>query len=207
MHGPAMPGWLLVALCLWTGAVCLARTRSCTGAGRRAAVDEAVMGVGMAAMAVPASAAGPPQWVWTGYAVVFGAAALRALWSVRGGAGHHLHHLVGSLAMVYMALAMTGGGTGPHTAHGGAAGAGAGGGVPLVTGALLVYYAVYVLRSGLRLVPAPAGTTGTAGTGTAGTGTAGTVPGGRWSGPETAPACRVAMGLAMLAMLAMLAAV
>ncbi|MEV3988370.1 DUF5134 domain-containing protein [Streptomyces sp. NPDC049837] len=178
MHGPAMSGWLLVALCVTAGAYCLARTRSSTGAGRRAAADEAVMGFGMAVMAVPS----PSRWLWVPYAVVFGAASARALWSARGGSGHHLHHLVGSLAMVYMAVAMAGGGGGAHAAHGAA------GGVPVVTGLLLAYYAVYVLRAGLGLVPAGAGVT---------------VPtaGRRWDDPEMALACRVSMGLAMLAML------
>ncbi|MFC8920584.1 DUF5134 domain-containing protein [Streptomyces sp. NPDC047821] len=175
MHGPAMSGWLLVALCVTAGAYCLVRTRTSTGAERRTAADEAVMGLGMAVMAVPAAAGSPPRWVWTAYAVVFGAASVRALWSARSG-GHHLHHLVGSLAMVYMAVAMTAGGS--HGAHGA--------GLPVLTGLLFAYYAVYVLRAGLGLVPA---------------GAAGTVDGGRRTGPEVALACRVSMGLAMLAML------
>ncbi|GAA2505630.1 DUF5134 domain-containing protein [Streptomyces gobitricini] len=178
-----MSGWLLVALCLVAGAYCLARTRSSTGAERGAALDEALMGFGMAAMAVPAAAVAPPEWAWVVYAVVFGAASVRALWSARGGTGHHLHHLVGSLAMVYMAVAMAGGGAGAHGAHGAA------GGMPLVTGALLTYYTGYVLVTGRRLVPAvPAGPP---------------VAGadGRWAGAEVALACRVSMGLAMLAML------
>lgn len=186
MHGPAMSGWLLVALCVGAGAHCLARTRSCTGAERRGALDEALMGFGMAAMAVPAAAVAPPEWAWAVYAVVFGAASLRALWSARGGAGHHLHHLVGSLSMVYMAVAMAGGGAGAHGAHGAA------GGMPLVTGALLAYYTVYVLATGRRLVPVgPAGpVTGAA-----------EAPGRGPAWPEVALACRVSMGLAMLAML------
>ncbi|MGA5096996.1 DUF5134 domain-containing protein [Streptomyces lavendulocolor] len=111
-----------------------------------------------------------------------------------GGAGHHLHHLVGSLAMVYMAVAMSGGGAGAHGAHT-AAGATAGG-TPLVTGALLAYYTVYVLVTGLRLVPA-----GPVGPLVPVAGTGGGPGGGRWAGPEVALACRVSMGLAMLAML------
>ncbi|GGU46168.1 DUF5134 domain-containing protein [Streptomyces lavendofoliae] len=205
MHGPAMPGWLLVALCVVAGAYCLARTRSVRGAERRAALDEALMGFGMAVMAVPAAAVAPPEWAWVGYAVVFGAASLRALWSALGGTGHHLHHLVGSLAMVYMALAMAGGGAGAHTAHGAH---GTAGGVPLVTGLLLAYYTVYVLVAGARLAPAgPAGSVGSAAgpvSGPAAGPAAGAVSGagGRWAGAEVALACRVAMGLAMLAMLA-----
>ncbi|QGV81903.1 DUF5134 domain-containing protein [Streptomyces ficellus] len=182
MHGPAMSGWLLVALCGAAGAFCLARTASSTGAERRAAADEAVMGFGMAAMALPAAVLAPTGWTWAVFAAVFGASSLRALWAARRGAGHHLHHLVGSLAMVYMAVAMASGGGGAHAAHA------APGGVAPVTAVLLVYYAAYVLRAGLRLVPA------------------GPVPvpdpGGRAAGPEVVPACRVSMGLAMLAMLA-----
>lgn len=80
MHGPAMSGWLLVALCGGTGAYCLVRMRSCSGEAREAAGGEALMGSGMAAMAVPAAIYAPPSWGWVVYAVVFGAAALRALW-------------------------------------------------------------------------------------------------------------------------------
>lgn len=180
MHGPAMSGWLLVALCGATGAYCLARMRSCSGEARKAAGGEALMGFGMAAMAVPATVLAVPEWTWTVYAAVFGAAALHALWPARRGT-RHLHHLVGSLAMVYMAVVMAPGGG--HTGHASA-------GVPVLTGALLAYYTVYVLRSGLRLmpVPAPAGGAATA-----------TVAWG--AQPELALACRLAMSIAMLAML------
>ncbi|MFD5539903.1 hypothetical protein ACFWIJ_19330, partial [Streptomyces sp. NPDC127079] len=37
MHGPASPGWLLVALCAATGSYCLLRMRSSVEAQRRAA--------------------------------------------------------------------------------------------------------------------------------------------------------------------------
>ncbi|MEU7279923.1 DUF5134 domain-containing protein [Streptomyces sp. NPDC045431] len=187
MHGPAMSGWLLVALCAVTGAYCLARMRRCAGAERSAAAGEALMGFGMAAMAVPFSAPG----AWAVYAVVFGAAALHALWwAARRGTGH-LHHLVGSLAMVYMAVAMSGGGGGAHAGHGVAGGSG----VPLLTGALLAYYAVYVLRAGNRLVPMAVPGAGAVPLGVAGRGEpAGATPG-------MVLACRVSMGLAMLAML------
>ncbi|MER6996090.1 DUF5134 domain-containing protein [Streptomyces sp. NPDC000410] len=203
MHGPAGPGWLLVALCAASGAYCLLRVRSCVGAARAAARGEAVMGLGMAAMAVPAAVVPPPAWAWLLYAAVFGAAGLHALWAARGGAlrtpgrtpgratgsaagapvgaAHHLHHLVGSLAMVYMAVAMAPGADGAHTGHAGP------GGVPLLTGALLVYFTVFVLRAGARLVPVagPAGGAAVA-----------------WGArPELALACRLSMGVAMVAML------
>ncbi|MEU8679598.1 DUF5134 domain-containing protein [Streptomyces sp. NPDC048560] len=192
MHGPALSGWLLMVLCGVAGAYCLSRAHHGTAEERSAARAEAVMGLGMAAMAVPAVLFTPPPWAWALYALLFGGAAVRALWFLRRGAGrpqhlHHLHHLVGSLAMVYMAAAMApGAGGGGHAGHGAAATAG---GVPLLTGVLLVYYAVYVLTSAGRLIPA----TATAG---------GPKPGVfRGAQPELTPACRLTMGIAMFAML------
>src|SRR4051794_3592565 len=139
VHGPASPGWLLVALCAATGAYCLLRMRSTVEEQRRFAGGEALMGFGMAAMAVPAVAFSPPPWTWPLYATVFGAAALRALWAART-SPHHLHHLVGDSAMVYMAVVMA---AAPdhhagHSGHGGYGGTQSG--LPLVTGALLLYF-------------------------------------------------------------------
>lgn len=137
MHGPAMSlpaslsAWLLVLLCFVSGAYCLRRVRRSEREARGAAAGEAVMGFGMAVMAVP-SGIGP--WGPGILLAVFCGAVLHALWLLRGGV-HHTHHLVGSLAMAYMALTMT-------------AGHGHGGGLPLVTGALLLYYAGYVLLGG-----------------------------------------------------------
>ncbi|CAL9355985.1 hypothetical protein SUDANB58_00558 [Streptomyces sp. enrichment culture] len=180
MHGPASSGWLLVALCAAAGAYCLLRLRgSAEARDRRAAGGEAVMGFGMAAMALPAAVFTPPPWAWAVYAVVFGAVGLHALWAARG-SPHHLHHLVGAGAMVYMALAMAGSPGHAH-GHGGA-------GVPPLTGALLLYFAGYVLLTGVRLVPAV--TVTAAG------------PAAGWADlPELARACRLSMGIAMLAML------
>ncbi|MFE7617391.1 DUF5134 domain-containing protein [Streptomyces sp. NPDC057496] len=194
MHGPAMSGWLLMALCALTGAYCLLRTRSETGEGLRTARAEALMGFGMAAMAVPAAVVPPPSWGWAVYAVLFGAASLRALWFSRR-SRHHLHHLVGSAAMVYMALTMAPGGA-AHGGHGGHPGHGAAataGGIPLLTGLLLAYYAVYVVRSGARLIPVAAAAGGGDGGGPA--------KGGWGARPELALACRLAMGMGMFAML------
>jgi hypothetical protein len=176
VHGPASPGWLVVALCTATGAYCLLRMRSTVEEQRRAAGGEALMGFGMAAMAVPAAAFTPPSWAWPAYAVVFGAAALHALWAARSSA-HHLHHLVGASAMVYMAVVMAAS-PGHHTAPGA--------GIPLLTGALLLYFTGYVLLSGLRLVPVTAG---------------GGAAGGWGDRPELARACRLSMGIGMVAML------
>jgi hypothetical protein len=111
---------------------------------------------------------------------------VRALWSART-SPHHLHHLVGACAMVYMAVAMA-----ASPGHHGHAG---GSGIPLMTGALLLYFAGYVLRSGARLLPAAA----TAG----GSGTLGGTPRALGWGdrPELSQACRLSMGIAMVAML------
>ncbi|KUN88960.1 hypothetical protein AQJ66_05715 [Streptomyces bungoensis] len=183
MHGPAWPAWLLVALCAATGAYCLLRMRSGVEEQRRSAGGEALMGFGMAAMAVPAAAFTPPGWAWPLYAAVFGAAALRTLRAARDSL-HHLHHLVGTAAMVYMSLAMAASPATHHHTHPGT-------GVPLVTGALLAYFTGYVLLSGARLVPAAVTSGG------------GRPPGAvRWGDrPELARACRLSMGIGMVAML------
>ncbi|MFI5804797.1 DUF5134 domain-containing protein [Streptomyces sp. NPDC051561] len=192
MHGPAMSGWLLVALCGVTSAYCLLRMRSGPSEQRPVARGEALMGAGMAVMAVPAAVYDPPDWGWAVYAAVFGGAALRTLWWMRGSVrpwrshtgSHHLHHLIGSVAMVYMALAMA-----PGVSGGGHAGHGAAGGMPLLTGVLLAYYAVYVLRVGVHLIPVPVVATASGGTLT-------------WGAlPELALACRLSMALGMLTML------
>ncbi|MFJ3596991.1 DUF5134 domain-containing protein [Streptomyces sp. NPDC090126] len=199
MHGGAGTGWLLMVLCAVSGAYCLLRTRTGTPHERRDARSEALMGFGMAAMAVPAAVLSPPGWAWAVYAVLFGTAALRALRPALRG-GHHLHHLVGSLAMVYMAVAMapavTGSGGSGHAGHGTAAGAG---GVPLLTGVLLAYYAFYVLGSAGRLLPGSA-VTPADGTGAVGRGP-GDFGGGTDGRPELATACRLTMGVGMFAML------
>ncbi|MFF8093521.1 DUF5134 domain-containing protein [Streptomyces sp. NPDC016675] len=198
MHGPASSGWLLVALCAATGAYCLLRMRSSVEEQRRAAGGEALMGFGMAAMAVPAAVFTPPRWAWPVYAVVFGAAGLRALWAARSGR-HHLHHLVGAAAMVHMAVAMA---VSPAHAHGHGSS-----GVPALTGLLLLYFTGYVLLTGVRLIPvaAVAGGVPTAGgppTGVPAGGVPGNVPAAGWGDrPELARACRLSMGIAMLAML------
>ncbi|ADI05164.1 integral membrane protein [Streptomyces bingchenggensis BCW-1] len=193
MHGPPLAGWLLVALCAATGSYCLLRMRGePPGRVRRAAGAEALMGWGMAVMAVPAAALDPRPWGPPLLAAVFAVAAVRALlpaWHRGGRAlGHHLHHAVGALAMVYMALAMAVGT--PARGHGHAGHAAQGrvpGGVPALTAVLLVYFAVYVVWSATRLAPAGAGS-----------GSGGLA----WSRrPELADACRLSMGIGMLAML------
>ncbi|MEV8341724.1 DUF5134 domain-containing protein [Streptomyces niveus] len=223
MHGPATAGWLVVALCAAAGTYCLLRLRGAPGAGRGTAGGEALMGFGMAAMAVPAAVVTPPRWIWLLYAAVFGVAALRTLGPARR-SSHHLHHLVGMLAMVYMSVAMALLPGAAHAGHG-AQGTGDAGGTPLATGVLLIYYAGFVLWTGARLLPLQTVTV-TAPDGPAGPELAGTVlpDTGRTAGPvagtvtEAAPvvvpdvgaaedrpemalACRLSMGIAMLAML------
>lgn len=193
MHGSTMSlsssvsAWLLVLLCATSGAYCLRRAGR-SGAGS-AAAGEAVMGFGMALMAVPLGLGG--DWQTPVLGAVFCGAALHALWLLRGGL-HHAHHLVGSLTMVYMALAAwTGAGSG--AGHGGGAGHGHGGGLPLVTGLLLVYYAGYVVLGGARLVTA------------GGAGAHSDAPVASPTGPaEVIRACRLTMGMGMLAMLLMM---
>ncbi|MFB6523021.1 DUF5134 domain-containing protein [Streptomyces sp. NPDC056401] len=183
MHGPAtslstaVSAWLLVLLCAVSGAYCLRRAGR---AGGGPAAGEAAMGFGMALMAVPLRLGG--DWQAPVLGAVFCAAALHAVWLLRGGP-HHAHHLVGSLTMVYMALAA---GTGAGAASGSAGHAhGQGAGLPLLTGLLLLYYAGYVVLGGARLV-----TVGAAGATGAPAGPA-----------EVIRACRLAMGMGMLAML------
>ncbi|GHG78304.1 DUF5134 domain-containing protein [Streptomyces griseocarneus] len=198
MHGPPLVGWLLVALCAATGAYCLFRMRAGAAGERRAAGGDALMGLGMAVMAVPAAALDTRPWGHVAFALVFGAVGLRALALARGGrAGmHHLHHAVGAFAMVYMALAMAGSPGAAHAGHtAGAAGAGLRepAGNPLVTGLLLVYFAVYVVRTAAGMVPVTAIASQDA----------------PWPGPprerpcgrELTDACRLSMGIGMLAML------
>ncbi|MFJ3974323.1 DUF5134 domain-containing protein [Streptomyces sp. NPDC090021] len=188
MHGSAsslsatLSSWLLVLLCAVSGAYCLRRAHGWSGA----AAGEAVMGFGMALMAVPLGGGG--AWRTPVLGVVFCAAALHALWLLRGGA-HHAHHLLGSLTMVYMTVAAVSGG-----------GHGHGAGLPLLTGSLLLYYAGYVVLGGTRLLtaggPVPASSVPSASP----------VP---MPVPVPAPgaptelvrACRLAMGMGMLAML------
>ncbi|WBB60695.1 DUF5134 domain-containing protein [Streptomyces sp. WMMC500] len=186
MHGPPLVGLLLTALCAAVGGLCLLRMRAVAAEERRGAAGDALMGLGMAAMALPAGLPGPAAWTAGAFAAVFGAAFLRALLPLRA-AGHHLHHAIGALAMVYMAVAMAAADHGGHAAAG----------LPAVTAGLLAYFVLYVLHGGLR--PVAAGAAGPPRTGGAGPGADG---GGGWAvRPELAGACRVCMAAGMVAML------
>ncbi|MFC9229456.1 DUF5134 domain-containing protein [Streptomyces decoyicus] len=228
MHEPPLVGWLLVLLCAAAGVYCLGRARTGPAGDREDARSEGLMALGMAAMALPASAVTPPEWSPWLFTALFGAAGLWAL--IR----RHLHHAVGTFAMAYMALAMavpsahmnpagsvgavgSMGSTGPMSPTGSvssvssvssvgpmsAMGHAGPGGVPLLTGLLLAYFTVYVIAAGIRLVPAgvPAGVrAGVRAAESVPQGAGAQVPGD--AGPSgVLRACRVAMGIGMLAML------
>jgi hypothetical protein len=179
MHGPPLVAWLIVALNAAAAISCLLRGRERV---------EALTGAAMAAMAVPLSVADPWAWGGPALAAVFGAAALYVVLGPGRHTAHRTHHAVCSAAMAYMAVAMSGMAAGDgHGGHGGHGGTG----VPLLTGALLVYFAAYVVRAGVRLVMVPAVAAGAPG---------GVRPPLRRS-PEVADACRISMALGMLAML------
>jgi hypothetical protein len=183
MHGSGAVGWLLSALCGFVAGMSLLRARDAGGMRRRTARSEALMGLGMAAMALPGGAAGALSPLLFG--VFFGALGVRELALLAAGRRfHHVHHALGALTMCYAALAAA-----PHSAGGGPSHPGTAG-LPLVTGALLVYYAGYVLRTGMRLLPTSDGAEGPRN-------------GGLLALPGLPDACRAAMATAMLAMLLM----
>ncbi|MEU8919723.1 DUF5134 domain-containing protein [Kitasatospora sp. NPDC048545] len=184
MHGPILVNWLLALLTAAAGASCLVRLRRSPCAvdaptdahrplARESDAAEALMGLGMAAMAVAGATVPPAVW-----AALFGLPAtafLLAAVHASVGRAHRLHHAVGALAMTYMALAMaaTSGGEHHHAA---------GPGVPPLTGALLLYFGGYTVWAGSRLLRTSSGTLAV--------GTAGL--------PQ---ACRLTMGIGMFAML------
>ncbi|MFD5317444.1 DUF5134 domain-containing protein [Streptomyces sp. NPDC127098] len=182
MHGPALVGWLMVALCGATGGYCLLLARRGVDGPRRVvAAAEGAMGLGMAAMALPAA---PPWPAAPVLPLVCAGAALcgAALLAVRGPA-HRAHHLVEAAAMLYTVVAMAAA-PGSHAGHGTPSG------LPALTGALLVYFAGYALLTAPRLMPA-------AGPGEVVVGR----PADAGRSPEVAAACRLALAVAMVAML------
>ncbi|WP_395293303.1 DUF5134 domain-containing protein [Kitasatospora hibisci] len=182
MHGPVLVNSLLAVLTTAAGGYCLDRLRRASGTARpgthrrhshESDAAEALMGFGMAAMAVSGDAVPAVVWAW-----VFGVPAAAFLLASAFGPdrrAHRLHHAIGGLAMTYAALAMA---AAPAAGHHHAAA----GGTPLLTGALLLYFGGYSLWAGTRLL----GTT----TGRLTTATAG-LP----------LACRLSMGIGMFAML------
>ncbi|MEU5839407.1 DUF5134 domain-containing protein [Streptomyces diacarni] len=124
-------------------------------------------------------------------------------WFAHGGPRRHVHHLVGGAAMLYMSLAMALGTAGASgTAHAGSHSAhSAPGGVPVVTGLLLGYFAVYTLWTAARLMPVAADrmAAGVAGGSTSAAVGAPAAPLMRQAG--IAAGCRLAMATGMFAML------
>jgi uncharacterized protein DUF5134 len=188
MHGPALVGWLLVALCGGVGGYCLRLVRDGPPWWRRAAAAEGVMSLGMAAMAVPVPGDARAA-LGVLLMVVFAAVTAWCAALLRAGAAHRAHHVVEALAMVYMGLAMAAASAG-HGGHGGEEG-GTAGGVAPVTWLLLAYFALHVLRSGPRLAPVSAAVPVASGGGAAAPSPS----------PEVRRACRVALSVGMLAML------
>lgn len=140
MHGSPLVEWLLVVLSAATGAYGLHRSLAGAAGERRAARGDALMGLGMASMAVPAVA---PAWAFAGaglYAAGLFPLPRTGTGTSAGWAGH-LDRAAGAFAMLYMAVAMADG-RHHHPA-----------GTPLLTGLLLVYFAGYVVRSAAALVP------------------------------------------------------
>jgi hypothetical protein len=195
MRDAGVLGWLLVLLCGGTGLYCAARLclrRSAPRADRAADGTEAVMSLGMAAMAAGVAA---PTGLWV---AVYGSAALLSLGAVLLATGHRLHHAyhcLGHAAMVYMAVAMSGSTVSSDAMPGMAGMAGMTGmadmpprGLPALTGTLLVAFLALSLLSGLRLT-APA---------------TGHRAGSLFSAPALPDACRVVMGLSMATMLMLL---
>ncbi|WP_327683127.1 DUF5134 domain-containing protein [Kitasatospora sp. NBC_00458] len=200
MHGSTLVSWLLAVLTAASGGYCLSRLRRdpCsppgTGAPRPGGPDagtararrlhayesdaaEALMGFGMAAMAVTGTAVPGTVWAW-----VFGPPAVALLLAAAcrpDRRAHRLHHAVGASAMTYMALVMATA-PGPHTGHHLSAA-----GSPALTGVLLAYFGGYALWSGSRLLSV-------AGDGSGGVPTA---------AAALPRACRLSMGIGMFAML------
>ena len=198
MHGPLILGWLLVTLTGAAGLHCLvrscapAREAGCArrGANRESDAAEALMGLGMAAMALPlAPGHGVTTAVWA--AVFSGAGAWFIAAALRSGdlldRVHRLHHAVGSGAMAYTAWAMTAGGvTGSqHPEHSGLSG---GPPLPLLTGLLLVYFGGFALWTVNRLLQPQVAVTAVGGFSLL-------------HAPGMPQACRLVMGLGMFAML------
>lgn len=210
MHGAAVVSWLLVALCGATGVYCLAVGRA-GGAEPGAARIEAVMGLSMAAMALPR----PPGQVSAAalavlFTVLFAGLAVWSWWSLRSARhrGHGLHHALEALAMAYMAAVMAAGG-GQHAGHGAGPG-----GIPLLTGVLLAYFAGYALYTGARMLPSavalaavvegpgPSGAGRAApGSGLRGGGLRGGAPGRAVRTGGVADACRLTLALGSFTML------
>lgn len=227
MIGPGLLADLLAVVMLAVAAYALGRLAVVAHAGRPSERDvdafHVAMGISMAAMLTGRlSTFGAEAW-----AVVFACGtawfALRLPWhdALRAAEvqpiGHRLAHVVSSGAMVYMLLAVPGGSM--TTMGTGAAGAARLPGLAAVLAlAMVVAAAAYADRAFLRdrrRAPSPAPVVVAVGAGEpgepgerglpSGAGTGGPARAGRCLAPRTAAAAEVVMGLAMAAMLAVMA--
>jgi hypothetical protein len=225
--GPGLPADLLAAVMLAVAAYALGRLAVAAHAGRPSERDvdafHVAMGISMAAMLTGRlSTFGAEAW-----AVVFACGtvwfALRLPWhdAVRAAevqpVGHRLAHMVSSGAMVYMLLAMPGGSMAAMGA--GAAGAARLSGLAAVLAlAMVVAAAAHADRAFLhdrRRAPSPAPVVVAVGAGAgeapggrglpSGAGAGGPARAGWFLAPRTAATAEVVMGLAMAAMLAVMA--
>lgn len=146
---------VLGAACLVAGLLALVRVRR-DGA---AAVAHALMGLGMAAMFVPA--ADPlPRGAWLAVFVATAAGAAVAAARSRAVTGEAGHHLVGSAAMVFMLLVHGGGaptasaaGEGGHHAAGGEVT----GALPLLVAVVALAFAAWFVTDTVRVLARPGG--------------------------------------------------
>lgn len=217
MTGTTLTGWLATCVLTLTAAYCVLRMRTAhrlgDQAGRRADSALALMILLMAAMLCPLAADVPASgWLLASGALSVTLLILAGHSTLRHGRQHGgwrsahrncWHHVFASLAMVGLVAASDPGGasgSGGHAMAGmpGMPGMSSHGTPVLLAVALLAYFWVFTLWSGIRLV----GVAGVAG----GTGvTPGVTPGvarpgsARWAltAPELAFACETVMGIAM----------
>ncbi len=159
MTGPAWLADALAVAAIATAVYCVSRIAAARRWHRPTEYDvdgvHVLMGVAMAGMLVPRlSLVGGPGWavVFGGATAWFGGQTIRGYRRGRPGrrAAHHLPHLVGSGAMLYMALAL------PVAAAGAARpgtfmGAGPGPGFPALAFVLALALIGYVIRTTDRL--------------------------------------------------------
>jgi hypothetical protein len=152
-------------------------------------VSHLVMSIGMAAMILPALDPLPPV-VWQ---VVFGFTACwfalrlvrRKAWTTRP---DELHHVLGSLAMVYMFSAMQAG-LGDRAMAGMSMGSGVA--LPVLAWAFLAYFLVHTIKLGAKLIEMPGAADTTVSNG----------PRGAVLSPQVLGSCRVVIGAGMSCML------
>ncbi len=209
MAGVVWVRWVFVAVFVAVALLCVVRllahrrdaARSGCGTDRISDASHGVMGLGMAAMFSPWGAPVPALY----WQVLFGAlAGVFAVRMIRRGTrpaairqpGTDLHHVIGSLAMVYMLGAIPAGHSMaadmsmPGMASTGIA-------LPVLAWVLVAYFLVYAVRLGARLVePASPVAATSAGAVAVGGGPRGVV-----TSPHLLGSCLIFMGIGMSYML------